>query len=95
MKKKNGTGHSTKQLYSALFFINCVHFIDYSPNGKTIVYAEDKLKTKSSYRTLPLIPVVEEKLLEHKAKLERNQKLFGNSYCKEYMDYVGSVKLFL
>lgn len=57
-------------------------------NGKTIVYAEDKLKTKSSYRTLPLIPVVEEKLLEHKAKLERNQKLFGNSYCKEYMDCV-------
>lgn len=57
-------------------------------NGKTIVYGEDKLKTKSSYRTLPLIPVVEEKLLEHKAKLERNQKLFGNSYCKEYMDYV-------
>ncbi len=57
-------------------------------NGKTLVYAEDKLKTKSSYRTLPLIPVVEEKLLEHKAKLERNQKLFGNSYCKEYMDYV-------
>jgi hypothetical protein len=57
-------------------------------NGKTIVYAEDKLKTKSSYRTLPLIPVVEEKLLEHKAKLERNQKLFRNSYCKEYMDYV-------
>lgn len=57
-------------------------------NGKTIVYAEDKLKTKSSYRTLPLIPVVEEKLLEHKAKLERNQKLFGNSYCKEYVDYV-------
>ena len=57
-------------------------------NGKTIVYAEDKLKTKSSYRTLPLIPVVEEKLLKHKAKLERNQKLFGNSYCKEYMDYV-------
>ena len=57
-------------------------------NGKTIVYAEDKLKTKSSYRTLPLIPVVEEKLLEHKAKLERNKKLFGNSYCKEYMDYV-------
>lgn len=57
-------------------------------NGKTIVYAEDKLKTKSSYRTLPLIPVVEEKLLEHKAKLERNQKLFGNSYYKEYMDYV-------
>ena len=31
MKKKNGTGHSSKQLYSALFFINCVHFIDYSP----------------------------------------------------------------
>ena len=57
-------------------------------NGKTIVYAEDKLKTKSSYRTLPLIPVVEKKLLEHKAKLERNQKLFGNNYCKEYMDYV-------
>lgn len=57
-------------------------------NGKTIVYAEDKLKTKSSYRTLPLIPVVEEKLLEHKSKLERNQKLFGNSYCKEYIDYV-------
>ncbi len=62
--------------------------IELTENGKTIVYAEDKLKTKSSYRTLPLIPVVEENLLKHKAKIERNKKLFGNSYCIEYLDYV-------
>ena len=28
MKKKNGTGHSSTRHF---FFINCVHFIDYSP----------------------------------------------------------------
>ena len=37
---------------------------------------------------MPLIPAVEKILLEHKAKQEEYMKLFGNSYSKEYKDYV-------
>ena len=46
------------------------------------------MKNKSSRRTMPLIPAVEKILLEHKAKQEEYMKLFGNSYSKEYKDYV-------
>ncbi len=48
----------------------------------------DTMKNKSSRRTKPLIPAVEKILLEHKAKQEEYMKLFGNSYSKEYLDYV-------
>lgn len=48
----------------------------------------DTMKNKSSRRTMPLIPAMEKILLEHKAKQEEYMKLFGNSYSKEYQDYV-------
>lgn len=48
----------------------------------------DKLKTDASHRTLPLIPVVEELLLRHKKKIAENKKLYGNTYNKDFLDYV-------
>ena len=57
-------------------------------DGKHRIYTEDKLKTKSSFRTLPLIPAIWELLLEHKKKREEYRKLFKRSYCTDYLDYV-------
>lgn len=56
--------------------------------GKLVVYAEDKLKTKSSYRTLPLIPFVEEELLKLKKRQEERRRVFRKSYSREYLDYI-------
>jgi integrase len=52
------------------------------------VILTDELKTKTSHRTLPLIPPVEELLLRHKAKIEENKAFYGNVYDKRYLDYV-------
>lgn len=48
----------------------------------------DTAKTQSSMRTLPLVPVFREKLLELQAKQREYQKLCGNGYCADYLDYV-------
>jgi len=39
-------------------------------------------------RTLPLIPVVKDVLLEYKKKQAAYQSLFGKSYCRDYLDMV-------
>ena len=52
------------------------------------VILTDELKTKTSNRTLPLIPVIEEALLKHRAQIEENKKFYGNSYDQRYLDYV-------
>lgn len=57
-------------------------------DGKETLFTEDRLKTKSSFRTLPLIPSVRELLLEQKEKQERFRALFKKSYCTDYLDYV-------
>lgn len=49
-------------------------------DGKLQIVAEDKTKNQSSYRTLPLIPEIEEILLEEKASQEHNKKIFKKSY---------------
>ena len=61
---------------------------DGKENGEYRIFTEDKLKTKSSFRTLPLIPAVRELLQEQREKQERYQALFKKSYCQEYLDYV-------
>ena len=50
--------------------------------------AEDKTKSKKSYRSLPLIPQVENLLKRMYAQQSINQQLCGNSYDKEYLDYI-------
>lgn len=56
--------------------------------GKVSKYAKDKAKTKSSLRTLPLIPLFREKLLTLKEKQRQERELFKGSYVKDYIGYV-------
>ena len=46
------------------------------------------MKTKSSYRTLPLLPFIEEALMKEKAKQEEMRKVMRSGYCTDYPDYV-------
>lgn len=57
-------------------------------DGKCVLIVDDTTKTKSSFRTLPLIPAFREKLLAVKAEQERNRKLCGKSYNKAEGIYV-------
>lgn len=57
-------------------------------NDKRTLLLKDKTKNSSSYRSLPLIPEIKETLLEHKKKIESNRKLCGDSYNKEYKEYI-------
>ena len=57
-------------------------------DGKRVVIADDTTKTKSSYRTLPLVPAIREKLLEIQAAQKRNRKLCGKSYNKAEGVYI-------
>ena len=59
-----------------------------SLNGKSTVISKDRTKTKSSYRTLPLVKPFEELLHRLKKQQEENRKLCGSAYCKKYMDYI-------
>ncbi len=67
----------------------CKHkVIEGTVDGKSIAVGEDVLKTKSSFRTLPLLPSVEKLLLAEKGKQEMYRKLFKRSYCRDYLDYI-------
>lgn len=57
-------------------------------DGKHIEVASDTTKTKSSMRTLPLVPEFRALLLKKKEEQARYRKLCGRSYCKEYLDYI-------
>ena len=57
-------------------------------DGKAILVVDDTTKTKSSFRTLPLVPAFRTKLLAVKADQEKCHKLCGNSYNKEESRYV-------
>ncbi|NLJ31751.1 MAG: site-specific integrase [Clostridiales bacterium] len=57
-------------------------------DGKQVLVASDTTKTKSSMRTLPLVQVFKERLLDVKAKQEQNMKLCGRSYNKDYLGYI-------
>ena len=52
------------------------------------IYRSDKMKTQTSLRTLPLIPQMEQELLNQKAYIERNIDYFGTAYNFTYKDYV-------
>ncbi|MDR2531387.1 MAG: site-specific integrase [Oscillospiraceae bacterium] len=59
-----------------------------SIDGKTVIIADDTTKSKSSYRTLPLVPAIRSKLLEIQAEQEKNRKLCGKAYNKAEGHYV-------
>ena len=79
--------------WSAIDFKNKTILINHtvtqiSSNHSNKLVKKDKTKTKSSTRTLPLLPVVENYLLELKEKQEQNKIICGNSYNQEYLDYI-------
>lgn len=57
-------------------------------NGTVTKIARYKTKTKSSCRTLPLIPACEQMLNKMKKEQEQNRKVCGRSYCTDYLDYI-------
>ncbi len=62
--------------------------IEANVDGKFVPVGEDVLKTKSSFRTLPLIPVIEDLLMVEREKQAKYRKLFKGSYCQDYLDYI-------
>ena len=62
--------------------------VELTEGGKSILHGEDVLKTKSSVRTLPLLPVIEDLLRREKQRQETYRGLFRGAYCKDYLDYV-------
>ncbi|MDD3303998.1 MAG: tyrosine-type recombinase/integrase [Clostridia bacterium] len=69
--------------------ITIKHTVGYGKvDGVTGFIFEDKTKNESSYRTLPLIPIVEELLLKHKDKQNKDKRFCGNTYDTKYKDYI-------
>ena len=57
---------------------------DVYEGGKRRIIEEEKVKSKSSRRTMILVEPVKERLLEIRDKQEANRKLCGNSYNQKY-----------
>lgn len=57
-------------------------------DGKITTIAKDRTKTKSSYRTLPLVKPFEELLHRLKSEQELNREVCGKAYCRDYLDYI-------
>lgn len=57
-------------------------------DGKRIQVAQDTTKTKSSMRTLPLVPVFKDKLLALKDQQVEYKRVCGRCYDKRYLDYI-------
>lgn len=57
-------------------------------DNKLQIVAKDKTKNKSSYRTLPLIPIIEEILLQEKERQCKNKKLYKSGYNMKYQEYI-------
>ena len=56
--------------------------------GKSTIVQKDRTKTKSSYRTLPLVTPFENALLRLKERQVENRRLCGKSYCTDYIGYI-------
>ena len=57
-------------------------------DGKREILRQDSTKTKSSYRTLPLVGKFKQYFLEVMQSQEENKKLCGNCYNYEYDGYI-------
>ena len=57
-------------------------------DGKCVLVASDTTKTKSSMRTLPLVPFMRERLFALKEEQQENRRLCGRSYIKDHIGYV-------
>lgn len=57
-------------------------------DGKHVQVAKDTTKTKSSMRTLPLVPVFKEKLLKMKEQQAEYRRVCGKCYDNRYLEYI-------
>ena len=57
-------------------------------DGKSVIIEKDRTKTKSSYRTLPLVKPFEDAMLRKKAEQTENRRLCGKCYDKSHLDYI-------
>lgn len=57
-------------------------------DGKWQVITQDRTKTKSSFRTLPLVGPIEKLLTEERARQQQNRRLCGTYYCTDFLDYI-------
>ena len=57
-------------------------------DGKRVQVARDTTKTKSSLRTLPLVPTFRDKLLEVMERQKEYKRLCGKCYNQEYLEYI-------
>ena len=57
-------------------------------SNSRIIVESNGTKTKSSKRTLPLVPVFRERLLALQEEQKENRKLCGRCYNKKYADYI-------
>lgn len=57
-------------------------------NGKYTLVAKDRAKTKSSLRSLPLVPVFEELFLDLREKQAEYKRVCGKCYNYDYESYV-------
>jgi len=79
--------------WSAVDWVNRTFFIGHkvvpiNDDGKYRLEFSDTLKTKSSYRTMPLDDTFMAFLTELKSKQEINKEIFGMSYCYDYDGYI-------
>ena len=56
--------------------------------SQNVTVISDEMKNESSRRTLPLIPEVENILLEHRRRQEEYREMFGKDYSQESLDMV-------
>ena len=56
-------------------------------DGKEVLVESNGTKTKSSKRTLPLVPIFRERLLALQEEQKENRKLCGMCYNKKYADF--------
>ena len=57
-------------------------------DGKTTIIDKDRTKTLKSNRSLPLVAPFERLLLNLRERQKANMEICGNSYCKDYVDYI-------
>lgn len=75
--------------FSAIDFKEKKIIINTTVSKKTSkVVIKKRTKNKSSYRILPLINIIEEKILERKKRIEMDKEFYKNSYNKAFNDFI-------
>lgn len=64
------------------------HRDDLPHRRQKVMVAADRTKNKSSMRTLPLVPFFKERLFYLQDQQNKQRRLCGRSYCRDYLGYI-------